>query len=479
MTSIEKSSALILNESGQMEGIFTERDFVQKIVNQDKPPSDTSIADVMTPAAGLFCGDPSMRVSEAQQIMLDNQVRHLPILDSSGNVVGLLSMREIIKALTTDMQLRDQANLFGESVKEIEEQAKILSNQLALQAGEEGAKADAAKVAFISLAASVGAFLLQASWVHDHEWLSMSAVFCLGYVGIIFENFFEFHKAAISLLMATALWVIFAGQSAGADPLGDSGVMIPQALTALSEKVSETSEVVFFILGAMTIVEIVDAHRGFKVVTDLIQSKTMRGLMWLIAGITFFMSAILDNLTTTILMVSLMKKILPDPEDRKLFGALIVIAANAGGAWTPIGDVTTTMLWINGQISAIPTILNLFLPSLVSVVLSTLVLQNAIPEGKELSTKDRETSELAPRGKLVFATGVAGLVSVPLFKATTGLPPYLGILASLGVIWTLTDAIHVGEREELKAPAALSKIDTSGVLFFLVYNYYEAPLFVI
>merc|ERR1711871_1442085 len=253
----------------------------------------------------------------------------------------------------------------------------------------------------------------------------------------------------------------------GADPLGDSGVMIPQALTALSEKVSETSEVVFFILGAMTIVEIVDAHRGFKVVTDLIQSKTMRGLMWLIAGITFFMSAILDNLTTTILMVSLMKKILPDPEDRKLFGALIVIAANAGGAWTPIGDVTTTMLWINGQISAIPTILNIFLPSLVSVVLSTLVLQGQIPEGRELSTKDRETSELAPRGKLVFATGVAGLVSVPLFKATTGLPPYLGILASLGVIWTLTDAIHVGEREELKAPAALSKIDTSGVLFFL------------
>merc|ERR1711871_1920950 len=145
----------------------------------------------------------------------------------------------------------------------------------------------------------------------------------------------------------------------GADPLGDSGVMIPQALTALSEKVSETSEVVFFILGAMTIVEIVDAHRGFKVVTDLIQSKTMRGLMWLIAGITFFMSAILDNLTTTIQMVSLMKKILVGDSDdmkenRKLFGALIVIAANAGGAWTPIGDVTTTMLWINGQISALP-----------------------------------------------------------------------------------------------------------------------------
>merc|ERR1711871_1694911 len=154
-------------------------------------------------------------------------------------------------------------------------------------------------------------------------------------------------------------------------------------------------------------------------------------------------------------------------ENRKLFGALIVIAANAGGAWTPIGDVTTTMLWINGQISALPTIISLFLPSLVSVILSTLVLQGQLPEGKELDGENRQTTELAPRGRLVFATGVAGLVSVPLFKATTGLPPYLGVLASLGVLWTLTDAIHAGEREELKAPAALSKIDTSGVLFFL------------
>ena len=274
--------------------------------------------------------------------------------------------------------------------------------------------------------------------------------------------------------LIAALWIIFAGQSVGSQQLvgADSGLTLAQSLGKLSEKVSETSEVVFFILGAMTIVEIVDAHRGFKVVTDVINSKTYKGLMWLIAGITFFMSAILDNLTTTILMVSLMKKVLVGDseemkENRKLFGALIVIAANAGGAWTPIGDVTTTMLWINGQISALPTIVSLFLPSLVSVIVSTLVLQGQLPEGKELDNDNRETTDLAPRGRLVFATGVAGLVSVPLFKATTGLPPYLGVLASLGVLWTLTDAIHAGEREELKAPAALSKIDTSGVLFFL------------
>jgi Na+/H+ antiporter NhaD/arsenite permease-like protein len=192
--------------------------------------------------------------------------------------------------------------------------------------------------------------------------------------------------------------------------------------------------------------------------------------MWVLGLITFFMSAILDNLTTTIVMVSLVKKILPDQEDRKLFGAMIVIAANAGGAWTPIGDVTTTMLWINGQISALPTITGLFLPSAVSVLLSIGVLQSQVPEEAMVPPKLSTGTELAPRGKLVFATGILGLLSVPAFKQLTGLPPYLGMLAALGVLWTLTDAIHAGEgkdREELMAPAALRKIDTSGVLFFL------------
>jgi Na+/H+ antiporter NhaD/arsenite permease-like protein len=163
----------------------------------------------------------------------------------------------------------------------------------------------------------------------------------------------------------------------------------------------------------------------------------------------------------------LIKKILPEGRDRKLFGALIVIAANAGGAWTPIGDVTTTMLWINGQISAFPTITHLFLPSIFSVVLSTYILQKQLPENDVIDDSARENTQLAPRGKLVFGTGLAGLISVPLFKAATGLPPYLGILASLGVMWSLTDAIHAGDKVSLKAPAALSKIDTSGVLFFL------------
>lgn len=240
------------------------------------------------------------------------------------------------------------------------------------------------------------------------------------------------------------------------------------ALGQLGEKISEVSEVIYFILGAMTIVEIVDSHQGFKVVTDKISSSDKRGLLRVISLITFFMSAILDNLTTTIVMVSLLKKLLPDIEDRRLFGAVVVIAANAGGAWTPIGDVTTTMLWISGQISVLPTMTDLFLPSIASMLISLLVIEKQIPEGTAVPEPTRQNSDLAPRGALVFGTGLAGLLSVPVFKSVTGLPPYLGMLAALGVLWSLTDAIHAGDtREELKAPAALKKIDTSGVLFFL------------
>lgn len=192
--------------------------------------------------------------------------------------------------------------------------------------------------------------------------------------------------------MCTALWVIYAGTA------GTSGTIVPEAFHQLETKVSEVSEVVFFLLGAMTIVEIVDSHQGFKVVTDRINATKKRDLMWIVGTMTFFMSAILDNLTTTIVMVSLAKKILSNPEDRKLFGAMIVIAANAGGAWTPIGDVTTTMLWINGEITAIPTMVNLFLPSLVSVILSTSLLQKYIPVDEVIEKGSMTKTELAPRG---------------------------------------------------------------------------------
>ena len=204
MSSAQKSSILVFSakDDTKLEGIFTERDFVRKIADAEVAPADAVMSSVMTPASTLIFGSPSMTLSAAQALMVDKKIRHLPIVNESNEVMGLISMREIIRALTNDIQLRERASLFGDTLEEVTEQQKILSNQMALQEGEELNKTDLAKTVFIALAASIAAGLLQATWVHDHEWLSMGVVFLLGYTGIIFENFFEFHKAAISLLMA-------------------------------------------------------------------------------------------------------------------------------------------------------------------------------------------------------------------------------------------------------------------------------------
>eukprot|EP01038_Epipyxis_sp_PR26KG_P013263 gene13263-17769_t len=462
MNAANKGSVVVIDRNENLAGIFTERDFVTKIIDANRVYTETRMDSVMTPLEKLIVGKFNDTLSDCRQLMLKNNIRHLPIVNSENKPIGIVSMRELIKSLQVEELYREKATLVGLSLSEVQTQAKIRANTLALQMSEEKVKQDTVRAGFIAAAAAIGVALLQGSWVHDHEWLSMCLTFLLGYVGIIFETYFEFNKAGIALIMATALWAIFAGTA------GATGVAISSALGDLSEKVSEVSEVVFFLLGAMTIVEIVDAHQGFKVVTDRIQSKDKRSLLRVIGAITFFMSAILDNLTTTIVMVSLTKKLLSNPDDRKFFGAMIVIAANAGGAWTPIGDVTTTMLWINGQITAIPTILDLFLPSLASVIISILALETQLPDDKKPLEAPATDTKLAPRGQLVFTTGILGLLSVPVFKAVTGLPPYLGMLAALGVMWSLTDAIHAGEdQQELKAPAALKKIDTSGVLFFL------------
>lgn len=260
--------------------------------------------------------------------------------------------------------------------------------------------------------------------------------------------------------MAVSLWTIrMLGD-------GDAGAVISN----LNEHVADVSEIIFFLMGAMTIVEIVDSHQGFKLVTKAINAKSNESLLWVISFITFFMSAILDNLTSTIVMVSLLRKLVKDPERRKFFGAAIVLAANSVGAWTPIGDVTTTMLWINGNISTLSTMTSVFLPSLVSLAVPVALMGRFAPEIQgETDPMEEDSQDLAPRGKLVFATGVGALLFVPVFKSVTGLPPYLGMLSGLGVLWLLTDVIHYGEedRQSLRVPYALSRIDTQGVLFFL------------
>ncbi|KAH9655893.1 Sodium/proton antiporter 1 [Citrus sinensis] len=297
------------------------------------------------------------------------------------------------------------------------------------------------------------------------------------------------YQPKTDLLKALA---VFAAAITGAVAINHSWVAANQApsteiaVSELSRASAEVSEIVFFLLGAMTIVEIVDAHQGFKLVTDNITTRKPRTLLWVVGAlfllhghvckcsigfVTFFLSSILDNLTSTIVMVSLLRKLVPPSEYRKLLGAVVVIAANAGGAWTPIGDVTTTMLWIHGQISTLPTMKSLFIPSAVSlaVPLAFLSLTSEVNGKGQESSNVLASEQMAPRGQLVFAVGIGALIFVPVFKALTGLPPYMGILLGLGVLWILTDAIHYGEseRQKLKVPQALSRIDTQGALFFL------------
>jgi len=293
----------------------------------------------------------------------------------------------------------------------------------------------------------------------------MIGIFVLGYIGIIFEEVLEFDKAGVALLMSTGMWVTYA------DYFGPStGTASSEVLKQLGEQLSDVSEIVFFLLAASTIVEVVDAHQGFKVVTNKITTKSKKTLFWTIGFLTFFLSAILNNLTVTIVMVSLLRKLVPRYDDRRLFGAMVVVAANAGGVWTPIGDVTTTMLWINNQLSTIPTVVDLFLPSIICLVTSLAFLVNQVEEDSSLEESTLpEPSTLATRGVVVFWSGIACLLAVPIFAEFTGLPPYLAMLTGLGAIWALTDIIHMGEEDAdgLRVSAALSKLDTSGILFFL------------
>ncbi|XP_029126530.1 sodium/proton antiporter 1 isoform X2 [Cajanus cajan] len=291
--------------------------------------------------------------------------------------------------------------------------------------------------------------------------IAMALLFVIGYAGIILEQYLAFNKSGVGLLMAVSLWVV---RSIGA----------PSTDIAVSELIyasAEVGEIVFFLLGAMTIVEVVDVHQGFKLVTDNITTRSPRLLLWVIGFVTFFLSSVLDSLASTIVMISLLRKLVPPTEYQKILGAVVVIAANAGGAWSPIGAVTTTMLWIHGQISALQTIKGLFVPSVISLAVPLVLMSlTSGVNGKGQNSPDVFASEqIAPRGQLVFSVSFGALIFVPVFKALTGLPPYMGMLLGLGVLWIFTDAIHYGEseRQKLKVPQALSRIDTQGALFFL------------
>ncbi len=285
-------------------------------------------------------------------------------------------------------------------------------------------------------------------------------VFIAGYTAIALEHPLRVGKTAIALLMAVALWVIFS--------LGEYD--ITQTVHELSENLAEVSQILFFLLGAMTIVEMIDAHKGFKVIIQWIHTKNKVSLLWMTGFATFFLSSILDNLTTSIVMVSLLRKLIDDKKDRVMFASMVIIAANAGGAWTPIGDVTTTMLWIGDRITSWNIMKALFIPSIVTLSIP-LAIESFRLKGTLMvnAKKIEEQSKTEPGGVFVLFLGIGSLIFVPIFKTITHLPPYMGILLGVGIMWMVTDLMHSRheERRHLRINEALSRIDISSVLFFL------------
>ncbi|MBS1197633.1 MAG: sodium/proton antiporter, NhaD family [Proteobacteria bacterium] len=294
---------------------------------------------------------------------------------------------------------------------------------------------------------------------------ALIVVFVLAYAAIALEHPIRINKSATGLLAAGLLWTIYAVSTGDHQLVG----------AKLSESLAATAQIVFFLMGAMTIVEVVDAHNGFEVITSRIKTTKLSSLMWLVGFVTFFLSSVLDNLTTTIVMISLMKKLLDNHDDRLFFAGIIVIAANAGGAWTPIGDVTTTMLWIGGQITTVNIMKSLFIASMINLLVP-LTITAFILKGRAVVSPAKVESEhiyetTAFERNLMFFMGIGTLVAVPVFKTVTHLPPFMGILFGLGILWLVGELLHRKkddeQKEHLTLVSALKNIDMTSIVFFI------------
>lgn len=289
------------------------------------------------------------------------------------------------------------------------------------------------------------------------------AIFVIGYAAITLEHSIKINKSATALITAVLCWTLIVLNT-------DSKEVVVESLT---HHLSAISEIVFFLLGAMTIVELIDAHDGFQNIADAIKTTNKTKLIWLIAIITFFLSAVLDNLTSTIVMISILNKLIQDKKVKWLLLGLVIIASNAGGAWSPIGDVTTTMLWIGGQITPLNIVKQVFLASLVSMVVPALII-NFLIKGpitlKPVVENNLNFNSNAFERNLIFYVGIGCLLFVPIFKTFTHLPPYMGMLLCLGIIWVVTEVLHnkKGDDEKglLSVNHAIRKIDTPSILFF-------------
>ncbi|MDQ2656723.1 MAG: sodium:proton antiporter NhaD [Bacteroidota bacterium] len=320
------------------------------------------------------------------------------------------------------------------------------------------------------------------------------AVFIIGYLAIAFEHSIRINKTASALLTGVICWTLLALSSPTESLLSSAHfteyiskmqIDLGEKISALSQQelfrgfvvgqlsdhLAKIAEILFFLMGAMTIVELIDSHQGFRIITDRIRTRNPKILLWVVCWITFFLSAILDNLTTSIVMVSLIRKLIPDKKMRMFFAGMIIIAANAGGAWTPIGDVTTTMLWIGGQITTLNIMKVLILPSLVCMLAPLLYLNFTLKGTLGEIAATRRKAEKAVGSRRMLILGIGALISVPVFKTYTHLPPYVGMLAGLGVLWVMSELIHPeldeSEKKRYSAAGALSRIDIPSVLFFL------------
>ena len=304
------------------------------------------------------------------------------------------------------------------------------------------------------------------------------AVFITGYACIAMENVIKVNKAAVSLLMFAACWTIFMFNPGEYISIASPDSIASDVSTVIEHHLGTTATTLFFLMGAMTIVEVVDQNGGFHFVRDALCTKSKRTLLWRIAFMTFFLSAVLDNLTTSIVMIMVLRKLVKNASDRIIYASVVIIAANSGGAFSPIGDVTTIMLWNVSLITAGNVIKELFLPSVVSLVIPVLMMQFALKgnmemeENKPLMPSAEEFT--AKQRKAIFAIGVGGLIFVPIFKSITHLPPFIGILLVLAVLWTVTEVFYTGlskkkdvDGMKKRVSNILTRIDMSTILFFL------------
>lgn len=289
-------------------------------------------------------------------------------------------------------------------------------------------------------------------------------IFILGYILITLEHSIRINKAATALMTGVLCWTAYLFASA------DSHLIPEQLMSHLGE----VSGILFFLMGAMTVVELIDAHDGFHIISKAIKTTNKRKLLWIITFLTFFLSAILDNLTTTILMVSILRTLIKEKDDRWFFLGMVIVAANAGGAWSPIGDVTTTMLWIGGQITSSNVILKLIVPSLVCLIVPLIIISFKMKgkiERAETSVNNNNAPISPVHRNIIFFSGIGILALIPVFKSITHLPPFMGMLLGLGILWVISEIIHkdrdTADKDNLSVVYALRKIDTPSILFFL------------